>query len=436
MKRSRDPQCKTDVSHTQFDRRKSKCGCGSPLVVSCGVCEKLFSYAHFKQHEKGCQQIGEGGDRHDIVPRTVRFAYLQSDWKFSGQNGFETQPKGQFWDGLPNGAPVFRVHKVTDRSMPGQEWMDSYDAVFAHIASDETFECVHIFKDWQEVRTLVNATSPLSAVKALAGVNLIVLGNWVHDIVLKDGEASHEAIMVWHQRLERLELELDCRIFPPLDYIMYFARKEVYYRHLGRSTLPISLECIPTLFISHLQKSWKKDSVEFVGDAEAIVFKRSVSERKLHMHLVKKDAIKSLVLFDRGTKGLTWLVQPDIPQFREYNEIRLYFVGGNLLWGVTSNFDANGDIALFAFGKGLHGGEWDSALVHAAKTLVELVATRLNTHARHFLRVDLIKKCDGRWYINELEPFGNTFLHMEVNSDSYEFFPRLVAEIKEWMRVV
>ena len=62
-----------------------------------------------------------------------------------------------------------------------------------------------------------------------------------------------------------------------------------------------------------------------------------------------------------------------------------------------------------------------------------IVVPRLQTHARHFIRVDLIKKSAGEWYINELEPFGNAFLHFEVASDAYEIFPVLVDQVKRWM---
>ncbi len=50
------------------------------------------------------------------------------------------------------------------------------------------------------------------------------------------------------------------------------------------------------------------------------------------------------------------------------------------------------------------------------------------------MRVDMVRCNDGGWFINELEYFGNAFLHFEVIDDAYEVFPTLVAGIKSWMR--
>ncbi|MCA9340608.1 MAG: hypothetical protein KDA17_06855, partial [Candidatus Saccharibacteria bacterium] len=85
-------------------------------------------------------------------------------------------------------------------------------------------------------------------------------------------------------------------------------------------------------------------------------FKRSVSERKTHVHALKVREIDSFALTDRGTDGLCWLVQPKLKQFEEHNEIRLYFVGSKFLWGVSSRFDENDEMSLFSFGPGRWGG--------------------------------------------------------------------------------
>jgi hypothetical protein len=283
----------------------------------------------------------------------------------------------------------------------------------------------------------------------MENVDVLVIPNWVHDLVLKDGGGTG-TVVEWMQKLSKLELECNVRIFPPLDYSTYFAFKDQYYRHLVRTSMPmgIPLEAIPTTFISATQRGWKDQVRTFAAThgASAVALKRSVSERRDHVHLMETSEIESFSLTDRGANGLAWLAQPKLEQFQEHNEIRLYVVGGKVLWGATSNFHSTGEnddndekassssIALFSFGRDRRGGEWDARLIPAVERLVEMVSQRLQTHARHFLRVDLIKKQSGAWYINELEPFGNAFLHFEVVDDGYELFPTLVDQVKLWMR--
>merc|ERR1711916_203035 len=173
------------------------------------------------------------------------------------------------------GGPELRVHKVADPSMPGQEWMDSYDAVFAHIAADAGFELVRLFNTWMELQDLVMATSALSVVQMLENVDVLVIPNWVHTVAQRD-DGNAKRVYDWQQRLYKLELECNVRVFPPLDYSMFFAFKDQYYRYLLRTPMPTTLglllEPIPTSFISATQRGWKDQAKQFAAAHGASTF--------------------------------------------------------------------------------------------------------------------------------------------------------------------
>jgi hypothetical protein len=242
----------------------------------------------------------------------------------------------------------------------------------------------------------------------------------------------------WHQQLQLLEVEANLRVFPPLDYVMHFAFKDVYYRHLLRMQFPVGLplHCIPTAFIAPEQQGWKKLAKELAEEqaVDSVVFKRSVSECSKHVRVVKVSSLPGLKLTHRGVDGFTWMLQPKVEQFALNNEIRMYLVRGKVLWAVASTARGeDGSLFLSAIGKGLRGSDWSEQLVSAVESMVELLSTRIQVHSRHFLRIDLVKKDNGSWYVNELEPFGNTSLHLEVMSDALLLFPELVNCIKNWM---
>jgi hypothetical protein len=126
---------------------------------------------------------------------------------------------------------------VTDQSMKGTEWMDSYDAVFARLACDPLFELVRVFSSWEKVESFVrkvlerdaNATAEASKMRVL------VLGNWVHEVTQAVG--TLQIALEWQQKLQTFELLTGCRVFPPLDYAVTFARKELVEQMLSTTCL-------------------------------------------------------------------------------------------------------------------------------------------------------------------------------------------------------
>ncbi len=429
---SRLVRCKKDRTHTRFDRDKGKCSvCESALEAACVTCGEFKTYSHVKRHEDQCTQVVQQPQK-----RTT-FAYWASNWAVN-KDGFSCAPRGQLWDGLPQGCPKkhgFRVHKVKDATMKGMEWMDSYDALFARIACDANFELVKVYHSWEEVEEMLKAPA-----KMLKGIDILVVGNWVHRVAL-DQDTLDEPLH-WLERLRNVEMETGCRIFPPLGYSITFARKELLVRLLERC-IQAPVRQIPTMCVVGSREAWKERALAFAkkNAATTMVLKRSISGLKQHVHYVSVKALNSCTLLDvqHQAKGgeslknlLGWIVQPLMKEFELHNELRLYIVNGKFLWGVSSKFIEGEEMCLFPFAPGRRDSGWNLEAVRAAEQLVAAIALH-EVHAARFLRVDMVRCSEGGWYVNELEFFGDAFLHFEVMDDAYEFFPMVVESVKSWM---
>jgi hypothetical protein len=133
---------------------------------------------------------------------------LASQWELTridnsrdGDDPFVCAPKGQYWGGRPHGCPhaeAFRVYEVQDKTMRGMMWMDTYDAIFAEIASDkDNFTLVKTFAQWEEVARHVSEGTLAREVK---GCDLLVLGNWLFDAL--GGKSSSSVLQTAAEWLE------------------------------------------------------------------------------------------------------------------------------------------------------------------------------------------------------------------------------------------
>lgn len=442
-------RCRADSTHTKFKTHTGKCVCGEGLSRTCPTCGKVSSYGHFRAHKCNAQPLLPP-PLQQVLPlqppppppllqpppapalfpeapppagpqRLIRFAYWASDWELNSlrnKKAFRIAPRGQLREDLPMGMPElhgFRVHAVKDRSERGQLWMDAYDAVFARISLDtDAFRLVKVYHTWAEVLTALE-----DPIKAFKDLDVLVLGNWVHQVT------TDQLPLDWLERLRVVEVQTGCRIFPPLDYSVTFARKELVMRLVERCATPLAKH-IPTKAIFDGQ--WREEFDEFTQEHSDVVVKRSISETHNHVQFVKTTKLRT---FKFG--ALPWLIQHVIPEFEEHNELRLYVVRGRFLWGVSSSFQ-DGDLALFPFAPGRIEGDWDPAAIKVAELLVATLAQHV-PDAAQFLRIDMVRCNAGGWYINELEFFGNAHLHLGVADDGHQILPALVDCVKEWMRI-
>lgn len=425
---SREVRCKSNHTHTAFDKNQGKCGtCSSLLEAACSFCGFFKSYGHVKSHETKCKKRPVEEEEKKVVT----FAYWASNWTLNDDkkaaSPFSTPPRGQLWDGLPKGLSKkhgFRVHKVQDRTMTGMEWMDAYDALFAAIACDPCFKLAKVFHSWKEVESAL-----VDPKKSLHNINVLVLGNWVHEVTKDEMSFS----LQWLERLRMVEVESGCRIFPPLDYSMTFARKELLIRLLEQCVHPPAA-AIPT--VCWIPGQDRSECIASLGKLDTVVCKRSISESKRHVQFVKvKDWVSGSKRNKRDSpsSSIPWIVQPFMEEFGLSNELRIYVVDGKFLWGVASKFcdQSDSEMSLFPFAPGRIDGDWNEEAVQVAQRLVAAIAKR-HVDANHFLRIDMIRSKSG-WLINEVEFFGNAFLHFEVMDDAYEIFPTLVESVKKWI---
>ena len=82
---------------------------------------------------------------------------------------------------------------------------------------------------------------------------------------------------------------------------------------------------------------------------------------------------------------------------------------------------------------------WDSDGGKEAAIVAEevvKVCSKDMIHAARFLRVDMVKRsaADGGWWVNELEYFGNVFVHFEAFDNSMDMLQEIVECLRLWLK--
>lgn len=117
----------------------------------------------------------------------------------------------------------------------------------------------------------------------------------------------------------------------------------------------------------------------------------------------------------------------------------MYVIGGKCKWGVATKFINNVETAIqktpIAIGRKIwndtnFGGGKEAAAL-AEKIVASVSIDQI--HASRFMRVDMIKRNEGGWYINELEFFGNAYIHFEAFDNTEEFLEEMAAVIVNWI---
>jgi hypothetical protein len=243
-----------------------------------------------------------------------------------------------------------------------------------------------------------------------------------------------------------LEVERRLRVFPPLEYVWYFAQKVHFLTRLhlllppsaALNVQPIPMMPVPT---GH---SWKAQVQDFARQHQTtrLVFKREFSDCRKHVLEMDVNALSALP--GRGpaaSGGFRWMVQPWLCEFSEFPEMRMYVLNGKCSFGVMTRFDASGDsMTMVATAPGRRSwlepwGGRDAAL--AAEYVVAAVRQD-QVGAGHFLRVDLVRRSnsDGGWWLNELEFFGNAQLILEVFDNATDLLQETMMCTKEWIRSI
>jgi hypothetical protein len=162
------------------------------------------------------------------------------------------------------------------------------------------------------------------------------------------------------------------------------------------------------------------------------MLKREMSETSKHVLKVKVGAIGAL---SGRTSGFRWMAQPVLQEFSAGCEFRMFVINGRCKWGVATRFVDDDDGVVLekmpcAPGrKAWESGGKEAALV--AEQVVEIVSKDI--HAAKFLRVDMVKRNGGGWWINELEYFGNAFIHFESFDNAPEMLDEVVGCVVSWL---
>jgi hypothetical protein len=138
------------------------------------------------------------------------------------------------------------------------------------------------------------------------------------------------------------------------------------------------------------------------------------------------------------------MAQPLLSEFDKYPEFRMYVINGRCCWGVATRFvkdddEEGGGVTLEknACAPGRKAWEVDGGKEAAfvAEQVVKAVSQEM-VHASLFLRVDMVKREGGGWWINELEYFGNAFIHFEAFDNSPDMLDEMIGCVSSWVELL
>ncbi len=427
MNATGDVQCGHDASHTRLDHRGKRCReCGNALQKKCPGCEGLVNYSNAAKHIKKC--VEDKGEEEEEI-ETRRVGYVASEWDL--EKG--TLPLGQYCGSLCAGFPEhFRKLVAKDPTGESSNIVDAYDAIWGTIFATKSCH-VELVYTFTSLKAILGAKW-----EELPEMDVLVIGNWVHPTAFQDGSNGKNLAEEVYHKLQDLEIDRHIRMFPPLDYAWYFARKVQYYNKLSLLRLPSSggIHIIPAIAVP-TEHFWKKPLQAFAKENNVgeLMLKREMSEISKHVHKMKVDALDVL---EGRTTGFRWMAQPVLEEFAQGREFRMYVIDGRCRWGVATQFlEDDGDgVSVHKIGCARGRKSWGSdggkEAAAVAERVVEFVCKDM-VHAAKFLRVDMVKRNGGGWWINELEYFGNAFIHFETFDNAEEFLDQIVQCISSWL---
>ena len=193
---------------------------------------------------------------------------------------------------------------------------------------------------------------------------------------------------------------------------------------------------IPMIAVSSGQ-TWKKRLQVFAEThgATELVLKREMSEMSKH---VKRTHVNALQPLEGRTSGFHWMAQPALVEFQEQPEFRMFVINGKCCWGVATRFIGGGDSGVVLQKEACAPDRqmWDAGGGKEAAFIAEQVVRAVSAdmvHSGKFLRVDMVKQRHG-WWINELEYFGNAFIHFESFDNSSEMLDQVIECVCDWMK--
>lgn len=437
-------RCPADESHEVGWRHCNVCEPPRVVQALCAKCSLWFSAPGIAQHERTCQPAkrqrmdpasGAGSEEEDEeqddeAPGALRVVYVQSQKE--GERGrLEFVDETLFAAGA---APWLTVHRAVTA---GLWWVDAYDALFAALLQrgKGAIRLVHVVRDRKSVRDHISEQRAFLAGEA--AFDVLVWPNWLFELlhVGKTLAALHE----WVELLRQYERVHRCVVFPPIEYVLFFARKDVWM--CAHVRLPPSVHIIPTHYIYPATvsgKKWRASVVAFARKQQTkrLVVKRAVGECG---HQVWEE----VTVVDGGTKlsglpakldPLPHLVQPFVEDFAKERELRLYMVRGALWLGLESWWDGPDKLRYDS---------WDESKFPGARAAAERVAQLLAQEccadAGHFVRLDMVRRLsDGGWWLNEAEFFGNAHLLLKTipEAQAQEAFNTMVGALQRWLVAV
>lgn len=326
MQGPRPKRCPANDTHAVGTRLCTQCVPPRIVQTPCTQCGAWFSAPGIAQHESTCQPAKR--QRRDVVPVgeetggvPLSVVYVQSAKE--GESGKFVFARETLFEDIP----WLTTHRG---KAAGEWWVDAYDILMALLEKRGYVRLVLVVKDRKSLKAHMEAQNTLVE----ETVDLLVWPNWLFEL-----GKTPEALNEWVERLRQYERVRQCLVFPPIEYALFFARKDVWTHRASLLGLPT----IPTHYVYPQHGKWRLGVVDFARaqGTERLVFKRAVGECACQVFC-------NVVVGERGTlSGLPkaldafpYLVQPYVDEFDWQPELRLYVVDGVVSWGLESRWIA------------------------------------------------------------------------------------------------
>lgn len=302
-------------------------------------------------------------------------------------------------------------------------YVDIYDAITAQMmlaGEVKIVQCLQAKRVCEVIRSGGNQLMEFQA-------RLLFWPNWLFETKCRSLESLHLFITTI---LQPFLTANGLVIFPPIDYCLFFGRKEFWIQEALCLSRPQSSktplwDVIPTTVILPGECFSKLD---LAGKNNRIVLKRTVSERSHHVFkdvFVTGGTISNLPRdFDRWT----YLAQPYISEFQRSPEYRIYLVKGRAMSGLATFWGPDGKLHFD------HVHPFTNNAAHSAFTAACAVVRNFSSQfTGYFVRVDLVcNSQNGGWWLNEMEYFGNADILLP--DDSGAPIMRIISEaVASWM---
>lgn len=410
-----DPTC---TSQRIYRRR---CGCGRACRWRCPKCS-TEQYASNAARHKCTRNDFERTTITSLSETTEskRLLWVVRDKHYTNYVSVE---RSSFQ--VPKNAKELLIRELDSNNAAGELLMEEYNAMACILSSKyghavRFIDCSVLRKQMYESQHAFDAL--------FCDIDIFVDGNWPYMLNM---ESDHQLFLA---QMERLRYHLGIQCFPSPEDLRFVAFKHLYHGALSKSGIPV----IPSVYL------WRDDASAIevaldkvlsfltasVDQRLVVVLKRVLSESGQHVFILSGNDKTELVKQIQQKLGASpskrvhwWLLQPLINEFTTVPELKIYF---DIEARVVSVYaykhrplsSHESEVRELRSDLPLASEEWKYLNVDVAVRLAKQTRSVVLQYAPSLaplLRIDVIHTLKDGFLVNEVEHFGNAWLHSQNN---------------------